>query len=376
MGSSTPTPAEPPAEPDALAPLLDRTAILHAIAGKVRAVTGADLGYVGQRAGDEPAVVLSSWPGTRTSALHGLLIPSGRGLGGKALALIRPIWVADYCRSTEITHDFDDRIRAEGIGAQLAVPMVHRDRTYGIAYAALRQSCPFGDDAIAAVESIAGEGAAALALADRAAENAAIAVGSERHRVAVALHDSVGATLFSIGAEIRSLRSARPGEADLVDRLANLEEQVTQAAAQLRESLAALQHCPPDRRLAITVEGDCAAFTARTGVPARAIPLGELPALDPFRHDALASAVREALLNVAKHAQATQVVVTMTKEDEGVSVAVADDGLGWPDEDPRREPHGMGLAAATERLARLGGRLRVFGNEDNGLTVRAWVPCR
>ena len=376
MDSSAASPVEPAADLGALAPLLDRAAILRAIAGKVRATTGADLGYVGQCEGDRPAVVLSSWAGTRTSALYNLVIPSGRGLGGKALALVRPIWVADYCRSTEITHDFDDRIRAEGIGAQLAVPMVHQDRTYGIAYAALRQRCPFGDAAIAAVQSIAQEGAAALALADRAAENAAIAVGSERHRVAVSLHDSVGATLFSIGAEIRSLRAARPAPDDLLPRLADLEAQVARAASELRQSLAALEQFPPDRRLAITVEGDCAAFTTRTGVSARAIPLGELPALEPFRHDALVAAVREALLNIAKHAQATQVLVTMTTEDDGVSVAVADDGIGWPAAGEPREPNGMGLAAAAERLARLGGRLRVFCNEDNGLTVRAWVPCR
>ena len=39
-----------------------------------------------------------------------------------------------------------------------------------------------------------------------------------------------------------------------------------------------------------------------------------------------------------------------------------------------RESSGMGLQASYDRLARLGGTLSVVGNEDGGLTVRAWVP--
>jgi signal transduction histidine kinase len=102
--------------------------------------------------------------------------------------------------------------------------------------------------------------------------------------------------------------------------------------------------------------------------------------------------VREALVNVEKHAHATSVVVSLVASGEGLAVAIADDGLGWPDAaapgaDPlaelaarrprgpsRERSSGMGLKASYDRVARLGGALSIVGNEDGGLTVRAWVP--
>jgi signal transduction histidine kinase len=100
--------------------------------------------------------------------------------------------------------------------------------------------------------------------------------------------------------------------------------------------------------------------------------LDEPPPVHASRSAALASAVREALLNIEKHAQAHSVLVSVFRTREGVAVAVHDDGVGPPADDDRR---GLGLAAATDRLARVGGYLTLGRNDDGGVTVQAWIPA-
>ena len=108
------------------------------------------------------------------------------------------------------------------------------------------------------------------------------------------------------------------------------------------------------------------------GTPTRAVPV-QVPPLPSGCTSALAGAVREALLNVEKHAQASSVLVSLFKAAEGVAVTIYDDGQG-PPAAPTARP-GLGLAAAADRLGQVAGNLRVGRNDDGGVTVRAWVPC-
>ncbi|MFD1660077.1 GAF domain-containing sensor histidine kinase [Streptomyces caeni] len=366
--------------------LLDRKAALREAARRARVVTGADISLVGQ-VEDEGVAVLRSWAGTQHRGLHGLVVPCGLGLGGKVLATGRPCVVRDYARSRSITHHFDEPITAEGIQSMLGVPVRHAGRVIGVIYVAHRDGAAFGTGAVTALSEIADATGVALTVADRADAQREAEAAAERRRIAVALHDSVGAMLFTIGAQVRDLRTGYTAEPGLTDRLGAVERQLAEAAAALRESLAALSTVPPDRSLSASVASDCRAFQERTDVASRALTLTELPELDPPRRRMLLATVREALLNVEKHAHASSVVVSLTAVDGGVMAAITDDGVGWPgheEQTPDGEAFGpesalpvggIGLAALNDGLQRLGGSLQVIGNEDAGLTVRAWVPC-
>lgn len=72
------------------------------------------------------------------SALIGLRIAPGTGLGGQAAVLRHPVAVTDYCTSSDISHDYDDDIRAAGLRAVLAAPILRGHRLYGVLYAAHR----------------------------------------------------------------------------------------------------------------------------------------------------------------------------------------------------------------------------------------------
>lgn len=355
--------------------LLDSVAVLREVSRRIRADTGLDVAYAAQiERGD--LLVIRGWSGARSRLLRNLEVRRGLGLGGKAFALARPVWVPDYCASRQITHDFDEVIRDEGIGAMVAVPLVHDGAMLGVAYGALRESTQVGDTVLHEIEDVAQPAATALHLARRAEGQTEVALLAERQRIAIALHDSVGAMLFSIGAEVRDLQSTVCAHPELLAKLRGVEARIADTAAAFRESLAVLDVVTPNQALTATLRGDCEAFGRRTGVTSRCVALTDVPELDDAHNAAVVAVVREALVNVEKHAEATSVVVSLAATDGGVAVAVADDGLGWvaAGERSRATSSGIGLHAAYDRLARLGGTLSVVGNEDGGLTVRAWVP--
>lgn len=361
------------AERDGLLSVLDRVLALHGTARLIRDAAGADAGFVADL--DGRGAVIRWLAGNRTDALQDLVVPTGQGVGGRVLASGRPVRVSDYVAAPTITHHFDGMVRRESMSAMLAVPVLDdRDGTVAVAYAALRGEGTFGDDALDAVRDVARQAARALRLADRAEAGRTAAVSAERERMQASLHDSVGAMLFSIGAQVRDLRTTLPDNPVLRTRLGRLESDVSAASLALRESLLALSASSPERALPVELAEHCRSFEARTGVPARFVQLGPVVPLDAERTALLTAAVREGLLNVEKHASAGTVVVSLGTVDGGVQVAVADDGGPTGPAGPGGDGTGLGVRMLVERAARLGGRVSLVHDEDGGTTLRMLLP--
>ncbi len=357
--------------------LLDRAAALRGLPRRVVEAIGADMSFAAQR--EDDAAVIRALHGARARSLADLAVPLGRGLGGHVLAMGTPRWVAEYAVASTISHEFDVPVGAEGLVGVLAVPLTLGRDVLGVAYAGFRHRHEFGDVMVQEVLELGRQTAVSMHVADRAQATTQVAVQAERQRVAADLHDTLGAMLFSIGAQVRSLRgqygdgetTADATAGALVTRLAAIEQQLSDAGAALRESLSALHQGPPRMSLASTTQADLQAFRDRTGIIAQLVPLTELPQLDEHRTAALVGAAREALLNVEKHSGASSVVATLAHLDRRVLLAVTDNGRGLNGE---AAGDGLGLLAAHERLARLGGRLTLTGDDGDGATLRAWVP--
>lgn len=364
------------AERSSLLTVLDRVATLRESARVVRDSTGASAAYVADL--DRPDRAVIRWSaGNRTDALAGLEVPVRHGLGGRVLALGQPVQVADYLTAPSITHHFDRPVREEGLSAMLAAPVVDpvTGQTVALAYLAERAPGEFGGVTLDTLTQLTGEIGIALRAAEQAACQSTTAVAAERRRLQVSLHDSVGAMLFSIGAQVRDLHDTAGDNPALLHRLRRLQVEVAAAAGALRESLLALSESVPDRALPVTVAEHCRSFQARTGVQARFVQLGGLPTLDQPRAEVLVAAVREGLLNVEKHANAASVVVSLGPADGGVQVAVADDATG-PAVQPRQAiGSGLGLASLAERIGYVAGRMSFVRDEEDGCTLRAWVPA-
>lgn len=108
--------------------------------------------------------------GNRSDALRGLSLPPDIGLGGRAVALGRPVSVRDYANAQAITHEHDIAVANEGLRGMLAVPVAQKGRVVAVLYGGVRAPVRLGDRVVDQVV------AAARALAeDLAAPGAASA---------------------------------------------------------------------------------------------------------------------------------------------------------------------------------------------------------
>ncbi|MEU6615213.1 response regulator transcription factor [Streptomyces parvus] len=116
--------------------------------------------------------------GAQTSALRGLVISAGSGLGGKAIALSRPCAVTDYPASRHISHEYDAAVAAEGLRSVVAAPVVVRRAVRGVLYGALRTPVTLGDRTFDAVVAAARDVEQSLAVRDSARQ--LLAAGRDR----------------------------------------------------------------------------------------------------------------------------------------------------------------------------------------------------
>jgi signal transduction histidine kinase len=291
--------------------------------------------------------------GNRGPGLPGLLLPSG----------------ADDPELRRVA------VGEEGIGALVAVPVSFGGEVRGVLHAGLRREGPFPAGAVEALTRLCTSAGAALAAARDRARVEEVAALRERRRLARALHDELGQRLFGIGVAAQLARaSARSGRPELIGQLQGLEQQIAGASGALRATLRALDRPPaPAGAMVVTLREDVAAFSARAGVPAHLLVMGEPAPLDEARADLLVRTCQEGLRNVERHAGALEVVVTLAFEDGWVELVVQDDGAGVAASPPG---NGLGLGMIREEVARLGGDLRLGRGDDHGTTMRARLPLR
>ncbi|MFE7076679.1 response regulator transcription factor [Streptomyces sp. NPDC057620] len=135
---------------------------------RLRRETGLAVAFGGLVEPGRAQVRISELNGTTTAALSALAVSSGNGLGGKAVALVRPCAVTDYSSSRRISHEYDVAVAAEGLRSVLAVPVVVRRRVRGVLYGALRSAQPLGDRTLSAAVEAARDMEQSLAVRDEA----------------------------------------------------------------------------------------------------------------------------------------------------------------------------------------------------------------
>ena len=83
--------------------------------------------------------------------------------------------------------------------------------------------------------------------------------------------------------------------------------------------------------------------------------------------------VQEALRNVQKHSRSRSATVSITRDGDGIAIAVRDCGAGF-DTEARRAHRGIGLRSMNERVESFGGVLTVRSKRGQGTTVEAHFP--
>jgi signal transduction histidine kinase len=358
-----------------LVSFLDREAVLREATRLLTSDFGFDCAWLAEHL-DGDSVIIRHESGMLSTAFHDLALHRGWGLGGKVFALGKVEWVDEYLSSPTITHHYDDKIRAERLHRIIGAPINVDGELVGVVLGGARDGATFGPRAATIVETVAERTAQALHVAEQAQRKATAAIQEERERMALDLHDSVGAMLFAITAGVRSVVEST-SDAALHSRLSTIEQQAREAAMTLRDSLRALQSPVEQLALGSALQAAIAAFESRCQITARLVMLDVLPPLGDRAVRTLIAAAKEGLLNVEKHAGATDVVVTVGCSGDGITMAITDNGCGI-DQSAAGEAQldgdrGFGLAAIDKALRDVGGTLQVACNPEGGTTFRAWV---
>lgn len=200
----------------------------------------------------------------------------------------------------------------------------------------------------------------------------------ERRRIARGLHDGVVQDLAGVSYTLDAAGDGL-GRGDA----AAARDAVREAAGATRGSIRSLRallvdlHPPSLARegLAAAV-GDLAAALGARGVVEVDVRIPAETGLDPATETLLFQAAREGLRNVAKHAGATSVAVSLARENGHATLAVADDGRGFDPGAPAAaggEHLGLGLLA--DLAGEAGGRLEVDSRPGRGTRVAIEVPA-
>lgn len=191
----------------------------------------------------------------------------------------------------------------------------------------------------------------------------------ERQRLSREIHDTVAQGLIAL---LRQIEAASEAATPAAAR-ASLERADATARDSLAEARRAVRALASPRLdeadLPKALQALTAAWSGASGCRATFTCVG---ATVPTRHDAdLLRVCQEGLANVAKHARASRVEVTLTYGEEWIRLAVRDDGAGF---DPALPTAGHGLRGMHERMQASGGALSLDTREGGGCTLSAAIP--
>ena len=200
---------------------------------------------------------------------------------------------------------------------------------------------------------------------------------AEQRRIAVELHDRVGQSLTGLNLNLQAIQSHVPSDqAELLQRLEDSLALVEETTRQVRGLMGELD--PPLLReygLLPALRFGTQRFVERTGIQVSVIGDENLPRLPLRAETTLFRIVQECMTNVVKHAQASQVQISLEREGEDFVLAVQDDGVGFdPENLPVQEIQPTwGLVAIGERANAIGGELLIDSAPGKGATIQITI---
>jgi signal transduction histidine kinase len=211
----------------------------------------------------------------------------------------------------------------------------------------------------------------------------------ERQRMAGEIHDTLAQGLAGIITQLQAGQEASDDPAEQRRHFDTATRLARESLSEARRSVHALRPEPLERaRLGEALAGVAKRWSALHGIPVQVTTTGTVLALRPEAELALLRTAQEALANVAKHAAAERVGLTLSYMADEVVLDVRDDGRGFdpdlsspPDRDRAAvDGHppsgGFGLIAMRQRIEGVSGRLQVESEPGAGTAISVSVPVR
>jgi signal transduction histidine kinase len=299
--------------------------------------------------------------------LSGLRYPPADTIAWHAMQEGRGLIVRDVDRQSGV---FLHLRQAVPVTQVMAVPLVGESGARGALIAGrIGRHTTFTAADLDMAETFAGQATIALELADARAAQQQLAALEDRDRIARDLHDHVIQRLFAVGLSLQGI-AAKANDSAIGARLAQAVEELDETISQIRSTIFDLQDTIPDNRLRSRVKAVVEELEPVLGVQLELRWSGPLDTLvDSSLITDVEAVVREALTNVARHAQASTLRVSIGADPDQLTVDVIDDGVGLRDNRRR-----SGLVNLRNRADSRGGTLTLENHEQGGLRLRWSIP--
>jgi len=363
--------------------------VLALIANRARALTGADVVFVAL--GEESGLAVEIVDGRTDPVEGGPRASDERAATAQAVLDCVSSWPDQRIPEGSIAYDVMQQrstvVDPHGagviacsdygsLGPALIIPLSTQDRALGVLVLVWTDEHDFvPQDTMDLAASFGSQAAVTLVLAEARREHERLAVYEDRDRIARDLHDLVIQRLFATGMMLQGTTRIDNVPDAVTDRVSRSVDELDETIKEIRQTIFAL-HEP--------VDGPSSSARGRVlrEISQSASLLGFEPAvrftgpvdsmLAPEIAEHLMAALREALTNAAKHAEAGRVEVIVQIEGGDVVLVVSDDGVGIAADGPGRR---SGVANIDSRAHELGGSCRLERVSAEGGTRMTWrVP--
>jgi len=303
-------------------------------------------------------------------------LPEGHGILGLLIVDAQPIRLPDLTRHPD-SHGFPPH--HPPMTSFLGVPIRIRDQVFGNLYLTDKTTgevfTDVDEELAVGLAAAAGVAIENVRLHRRVRD---LALVEDRERIARELHDTVIQRLFAVGLSLQgTVRLVRSDPDEAVARIGTAIDDLDVTVKHIRSAIFGLESA-----VAPAGDGLRARLLAMVRESARALGVEPRLLLDgPIDSrvadrlaDDLAATLHEALSNVARHAQARSVEVSVVLADGELILMVADDGAGPPVDTEVRGGHGLRNMAA--RAAAHGGTATLAAREGGGALLTWRVPVR
>jgi signal transduction histidine kinase len=305
----------------------------------------------------------------------------------------KPLVVADFNAPPSNLAAWVVQSRSAGWQAMVAVPLLSYNRLIGVLVAYARQAYFFNPDDIAILKSLASQAAVAIQnaqlFAEREAQREALhqlslrlinAQEEERRRISRELHDELGQALTALKINLDVARRALPADAPT-----KLQRSISEASLLAVHTLETARNLSlelhpailDDLGLVAALRWEVDRYAQRTGQSVNfEVDLAGV-GLEPELEITIYRIVTEALTNVARHAQASHILLDLHIENNHVVARISDDGIGF---DPVAlfntpvERRTLGLTGMRERTELLDGEFTLISEPGHGATIQVKLP--
>jgi PAS domain S-box-containing protein len=286
-------------------------------------------------------------------------------------------------------HGDSEALAREGLRCHVTIPLQAKDKVLGVMNLAYAEDRNFPNNEIQMLTSIGHQIGMAVENArlykdlwDKEAAQQYLlgklisAHEDERARIARELHDEAGQSLTALLLRLAGVEAMLPGGAERVKR--DLAELQTLTASIVEEVRRLMQDLRPslldDQGLIPAIRSYARTQLERTGVKFQIDLQGVKRKLPAPTETALFRIFQEAITNIAKHAEATNGRIELRFKDSSVEAQITDDGHGFDPATSRGTWQTFGLLGMEERVAILGGTLRIDSQAGRGTKIHLTVP--